>query len=1347
MDNPKPQFNATGVRAESKLNTPPGSRFKQFLSRLVILFEVPIRYLFGRDVFVSYSRQDGNYVTKLVTILKDKNRRTSFYFDQWAAPPGGELPASLKRHLRWSSILVLVGSQAAINSDSVKQEVSLFATRRRKVIPISVDNAFAQVDWNTEPWINIRGANREPESADAVASEKPSDTVISRIENSVTFTRQDQRQTRAVWGTITLVLALLAGGVVISRQIVKGAQTQAAERISAAAQREKVASDNARIAGQRQIDAEHARVDAENKKGIAEGLATKADQARVQAESLRDQAKEEQGLATQARERATAERLATTALADMTEHPQRSLLLSVEAVEVQKQARQKTSLIVEQALRQAISNAGGSPLRSEMKTEGSNLVDRGLSYSPDNRWLVLQQQTNPEGPILEGNEPTYHNVNKFQLWDLLGKTPSMVLTGEGIAKFSPDSQWLTASELWKLDGTTMKATKVPLKACDCETANVFFSADSRWLVYEPSNSPAVLYDLKDPGLKLRRVDPSAKPMAASFSEWAKRRSDKQATVSTGRWLSYWDPFKADLSVFDLLGNEPVVPEFIITELDYYQISEDGHWLITAQNEKPSLAWDLTHHGNDSPIKLEGWAIKIEENWTPPKFVFSSDGRWVASEVDGLHLWDLSDAPAKRTYFLRPGFGERESLRFSPDSRWLFAAQSAHTFSFDLTADPSVDRHILGSVDGWLTIEFSPIDAVTHQSRWIVAFNKYEEEAYAKDLKRKDFPESYKLRSPDGSMIFQGFTPDAHWLITSGSNVVRFWDLSEYNRGTWPNPTSPVALRGHEGKILNVVSSSDSRMLATLSDDGQPRLWNLLSIQPTAEPRSLDHFEGLNTTPALSNDHKWLLSSNDKTHSRLWNLTSPPGERQWQELPGISPSFAATFSDNSKWLVTTVETPGKQQGWLWYLRPDKAQKVLELSGEHVSPNFSSNGNYFVNSPYNALPQFWRLNANKPEASLIEVPLSQPGVRVRFSPDDEWLVTLTGLNNEQTVRMRRISEPVANEKVLSTHALATDGFVFSADSKWVMTVDNNGGQDEEAGVGLVQLWSLKSSLTTPFATFKDPGLTPKFSPDGKFFVAPLGIDKLRLFDLRPDSGPIDKELDGTEADFTADSKMLAIASKKGVVIWNLKPTSIKSIPLPPPPLDSGGLYSGSGFSSDGRWLIRSYNNRPVVWDLKNVKKKPQVFVTSDTESATARFSDDSKSLILLSSGTDPKLYDLTDRSPFKKFIELKGFSTASSFISKGRWLAVTDNNETALCDLSRRDWLPRCLTIGSGTLQFLSESSLIKKGDLLWDLDLDRLESLAVRTAGRELTKAEMSTVQLTNQQADKIATRKRTQAPK
>src|SRR5215216_17014 len=291
---------------------------RKFWDLIPVWLYSPLRYLFGRDVFISYSRRDaGDYATNLVLVLQKRarkqRRKLSFYLDKWIAPPDGELPKSLKRQLRWSSTLVVICTKFSVGSPFVKDEIKHFAELKRKIILVNVDDILSDaeiVNMAESPWKEIGGAfpTAEPESGGTLKNKRPSRNVIERILKSMEFTTQDQRLLRSVWATVGFILIFTGLGFAYNYWTIADARAQAAEankqaafanekrqkaeegviqaqkKVEQAEEKERAANDRTEAANIRAGTAETKAAEQEKRALTASATAKKADAQRILAE-------------------------------------------------------------------------------------------------------------------------------------------------------------------------------------------------------------------------------------------------------------------------------------------------------------------------------------------------------------------------------------------------------------------------------------------------------------------------------------------------------------------------------------------------------------------------------------------------------------------------------------------------------------------------------------------------------------------------------------------------------------------------------------------------------------------------------------------------------------------------------------------------------------------------------------------------------------------------------------------------------------------------------------------------------------------------------------------------------
>lgn len=152
-----------------------------------------IAYVFGRDVFISYSRAGAlAYARALANALKNLESPISVYFDQWAAPPGAELPPTLLLALRRARVLVVVATEHALQSQHVGEEVAHFAERPRSIVTID-DGCLTRAREENRCWPAVLNGAWQLETTDAIASGTPSPAVIEHIVRAVGDATQERR--------------------------------------------------------------------------------------------------------------------------------------------------------------------------------------------------------------------------------------------------------------------------------------------------------------------------------------------------------------------------------------------------------------------------------------------------------------------------------------------------------------------------------------------------------------------------------------------------------------------------------------------------------------------------------------------------------------------------------------------------------------------------------------------------------------------------------------------------------------------------------------------------------------------------------------------------------------------------------------------------------------------------------------------------------------------------------------------------------------------------------------------------------------------------------------------------
>jgi WD40 repeat protein len=286
-----------------------------------------------------------------------------------------------------------------------------------------------------------------------------------------------------------------------------------------------------------------------------------------------------------------------------------------------------------------------------------------------------------------------------------------------------------------------------------------------------------------------------------------------------------------ISLWDLMAAEPIAKKFSLRDkpgrLVSMAVSDDGRWLAAAstrQNSKDNCVrtWDL--HGQEivaKPICLptdEGEICAL---------AMSCGGESIAvGDTDGMtRLWRIGDAATSvSATTLRSLSGPVQTVRFSPDGKWLVVAAGAEG------------------------------DHKTSLVGWNVAVDGAA-------------GEPVDLAAMSGSIRHFIFTVDGRFLVTAGEDAaLQIWDANAI--GT----TEPQTLStGRIGRIQSLATSADGHWLAATGSDNSVNLWNIGSEGPVGPPVTIHSSGSQASCVAIAANGNWIATGNDQGAIQLWNL--------------------------------------------------------------------------------------------------------------------------------------------------------------------------------------------------------------------------------------------------------------------------------------------------------------------------------------------------------------------------------------------------------------------------------------------------------------------------------------------
>ncbi|MGH9373442.1 MAG: TIR domain-containing protein, partial [Vicinamibacterales bacterium] len=555
--------------------------------------------------FISYSHAaDGKLAPALQTALerfaKPRHRMRAFriFRDTTNLSVAPELWPEIEKALDESEYLLFLASPEAARSKWVKKELTYWRERKdtsRLLITltsgdIAWDDASGDFDWHKTTAVPevLRGAfKQEPLYLDfrnlppgrlTVDDDLFRDHIAtiaaplhgkSKDEIFGEHIRQHRRTIRLAWSAIAALTVLLVAAVVAG--------------VYATWQRG--------IAEERRLFAEH-----ETRVATAQRLAAQADEARAT-------------------------------------HPQRSLLLAVEAMQNALRQGERPDPAAEIALRQGLALTGGHIVARHPRGLDS------IAVSPDDRWLV-----------------TGGDDGLVQVWDLTSpsaepvslnvKTVASDRPGTAYAlAISPDGRRLAAATnfgvvwIWEMGQLTGEPRAATSNNAWMEAQ---FSNDGHYLITRGVTDVPFVWDLTRPDLQPTysgRHDGRVGAMAVHPNRPQLVTVDESATVR------YWD--LQNLAAGPTLRQPPPLEERIPngSKVRRAVISRDARWLVTLHYNRTALLWDLDDR-TAVPRSLGDTTYLVQE------MAISADGQRLATmDDDGvLRLWDLRKAQTEAVAF-------------------------------------------------------------------------------------------------------------------------------------------------------------------------------------------------------------------------------------------------------------------------------------------------------------------------------------------------------------------------------------------------------------------------------------------------------------------------------------------------------------------------------------------------------------------------------------------------------------------------------------------------------------------------------------------------------------------------
>lgn len=465
---------------------------------------------------------------------------------------------------------------------------------------------------------------------------------------------------------------------------------------------------------------------------------------------------------------------------------------------------------------------------------------------------------NPAGTLLAAAGANDAD-NTVLLWDLRDPSRPRLLdsrltghTGAIFAvTFSPDGNTLVTGSadqtvrLWDVtDFANPRSLGQPLTGPQDRVLAVEFSPDGNTLAAGSCDTMVRLWDVRDRANPV----PAGPPLTGATGS-----VQSIAFTPNGHVMALADAGGA-VRVWDVDARQPLgVPLPVPSRVNTVAFSPDGTTLAAGSNDATVRLWTMTDAAKPTPAGTlpgaTGWINEI---------TFSANGKLLAAANAGsrVQLWDLT------THEMRLDLPHPEpatAVVFREDDRVLYTNSTdgvARRWLVPGPVLPTTGRQITG-------LAFGPrlfVDGGTDLQLW--------------DLSERDRPIALgpRLTAADrmtGALALHDNTLAA---ATRAGNTILLWDTTEPD-----DPRQlPISLNGHKALIESVEFSHRGQVLASTSDDGTVRLWDVQ--RPTALA-TLQPGTGFVYASAFSQNDETLAAVTQGGYVALWDVRDPRHPRE------------------------------------------------------------------------------------------------------------------------------------------------------------------------------------------------------------------------------------------------------------------------------------------------------------------------------------------------------------------------------------------------------------------------------------------------------------------------------------